>query len=133
MSIQEEVFFQFITSLKEVKNSVIIVEGKKDQNALEFWDIKAPIEILSHPWFEFIEFIMSKYSKKTSIILLLDADPQGREYMKELKNEFRQYGYRVNTSFWIKIQRFHLTCIEGLDSFHFRELKSKYDSTKMNL
>jgi 5S rRNA maturation endonuclease (ribonuclease M5) len=127
MSNQEEAFFQFITNLKEVENCVIIVEGKKDQKALEYWNVRAPIELLTHPWFEFIEFIMKKYSKDKQIILLLDADPQGREYVMNLKNEFRQFGYKVNTGFWIKMQRFHITFVEGLDSSHFRELKRKYD------
>ncbi|OLS31526.1 MAG: Ribonuclease M5 [Candidatus Heimdallarchaeota archaeon AB_125] len=127
MTYQEEDFFQFINNLKNVVNSVIIVEGKNDQKALEFWNIQTPIEPITHPWFEFIDFIMNKYSKDVQIILLLDADPQGKEYVKKLKTEFRQFGYKVNTGFWIKIQRFHITCIEGLDSHHFRGLKQRYD------
>ncbi len=127
MSYQDEDFFQFIINLRDVAKSVIIVEGKNDQIALEFWHIKSPIELLTHPWFEFIDYIMEKYPKGIQIILLLDADPQGREYVMKLKNEFRQFGYKVNTGFWIKMQRFHITCIEGLNSSQFQKLKRKHD------
>ena len=127
MQNQEEEFIKLINRLRNSTNSIIIVEGNKDKKALEFWNIPINIEILIHPWFEFIETIMTKYSKSIEIILLLDADPQGREYMKLLKNEFRQYGYKVNTGYWIKIQRFGITCIEGLDSMRFQEIKKKFD------
>ena len=129
MSYQDENFFQFITNLRKISNSVIVVEGKNDQKALEFWYVNSPIEMLSHPWFEFIDYIMKKYPRNVQIILLLDADPQGKEYVQKLKNEFRRFGYKVNTGFWIKMQRFHITYIEGLNSSHFQDLKQKYDLT----
>ena len=131
MSFPEEDFFDFIERLQNEKNSIIIVEGSNDRKALEFWDIKIPIEVLRHPWFEFIEEILGKYSKNIQIILLLDADPQGRKYHKKLKTEFRNYGFRVNSRFWLKIQRYHITCIEGLASQQFQELKLRYLSLKV--
>jgi 5S rRNA maturation endonuclease (ribonuclease M5) len=132
MSFPEEDFFEFIDRLQNEKDSVIIVEGVNDKKALEFWDIKIPIEVLKHPWFEFIERIMESYLKNTQIILLLDADPQGRKYHKKLKNEFRNYGFKVNSGFWLKIQRYHITCIEGLSSAQFQELKIRYLNLKVD-
>ena len=131
MSFPEEDFFEFIERLQSEKNSIIIVEGVNDRKALEFWDIEIPIEILRHPWFEFIENIMEKYSKDIQIILLLDADPQGRKYHKQLKNEFRKYSFKVNSGFWLKMQRYHITYIEGLASTQFQELRLKYLNLKV--
>lgn len=131
MSFPEEDFFDFIDKLRNETSSVIIVEGTNDRKALEFWDINVPIEVLRHPWFEFIEEVMEKYSKEIQIILMLDADPQGRKYHKKLKNEFRNYGFKVNSGFWLKIQRYHITCIEGLASQQFQELKLRYLSLKV--
>ncbi|MCG3227209.1 MAG: hypothetical protein H7645_09830 [Candidatus Heimdallarchaeota archaeon] len=131
MSFPEEDFFEFIDKLQSEKNSVIIVEGINDRKALEFWDIEIPIEVLRHPWFEFIENVMEKYTKDTQIILLLDADPQGKKYHKKLKNEFRKYSFKVNSGFWLKIQRYHITCIEGLASPQFQELRLRYHSLKV--
>jgi len=132
MSFPEEDFFDFIEKLQTEKDSIIIVEGINDKKALEFWDVNIPIEILKHPWFEFIEYIVETYYKNTQIILLLDADPQGRKYHKKLKNEFRNYGFRVNSGFWLKIQRYHITCVEGLSSPQFQELRLRYLSLKID-
>jgi 5S rRNA maturation endonuclease (ribonuclease M5) len=132
MSFPEENFFEFIERLQNERNSVIIVEGVKDKKALEFWDIKIPIEVLKHPWFEFIENIIAVYPKNTQIILMLDADPQGRKYHKKLKNEFRNYGFKVNSGFWLRIQSYHITCIEGLSSPQFQELRLRYLSLKID-
>ena len=132
MSFPEEDFFDFIEKLQTEKDSIIIVEGINDKKALEFWDVKIPIEILKHPWFEFIDYIVKTYPKNSQIILLLDADPQGRKYHKKLKNEFRNYGFKVNSGFWLKIQRYHITCIEGLSSSQFQELRLRYLSLKVD-
>jgi 5S rRNA maturation endonuclease (ribonuclease M5) len=132
MSFPEEDFFEFIEKLQSEKDAVIIVEGINDKKALEFWDIALPIETLKHPWFEFIEMITEKFSKKHKIILLLDADPQGRKYHTKLKDEFRKYGFKVSSGYWLKIQRYHITCIEGLSSPQFQELRLRYLSLKID-
>jgi len=132
MSFPEEDFFDFIDKLRKEHNSIIIVEGLNDKKALETWDINLPIENIKHPWFEFIENIMDAYPQDTKIILLLDADPQGRKYQKKLKNEFRKYGFTVDSSYWSRMQHFHITYIEGLTSSNFLELRLKYLSMKID-
>ena len=74
---------------------------------------------------------MAKYPKDYQIILLLDADPEGKKFHKFLKNEFRKYGYKVNSGYWLRIQRYKVTYIEGLDSSKFQELKIKYPKIKI--
>lgn len=131
MDFPEEDFIEFINRLQNEYNSVIIVEGAKDKEALKFWEITYSIEILSPPLLEFSEGIMAKYPKDYQIILLLDADPEGKKFHSFLKNEFRKYGYKVNSGYWIKIQRYKVTYIEGLNSSKFQELKMKYSQIKI--
>ncbi len=131
MDFPVEDFFEFIDRLQNEYKSVIIVEGVKDKEALKFWEITCPIEILSPPLLEFSEVIMVKYSKDYQIILLLDADPEGKNFHNFLKNEFRKFGFRVNSGYWIKIQKYKVTYIEGLNSSKFQELKMKYSQIKI--
>ena len=132
MSFLEEDFFEFIDTLKNEKNSIVIVEGTNDRKALKAWDIDIPIEVYRRPWVEFTEQIFEKFDKSVQIILLMDADPQGKEFHSKLRNEFEIYGYKVNSRYWMWIRRFHLTCIEGLTSPHFQELQLRYLSQKID-
>jgi len=131
LSFPEEDFFEFIDELRSETDSIIVVEGKKDRKALTFWEINLPIEILRTPLIEFVEKIIAKYDKKRKIILLLDADPEGRKYQKTLKREFTRFSVKVNTGYWLRIQRYHITCIEGLMSSTFKDLKRRYDLLKV--
>ncbi|MHA1303286.1 MAG: hypothetical protein ACTSQE_00360 [Candidatus Heimdallarchaeaceae archaeon] len=123
-SFPKDKFIDFISTLREAKDSLIIVEGIKDKKALEFWQITTPIAILKRPFFSFVEEIATKYSKKTTIILLLDRDKEGEKMHNKLKTEFRNYGFRTNSSFWMKLSRFYLTYVEGLNNSFFQQLKS---------
>ncbi len=120
-----EEFLQTIENLQDETDAIILVEGIRDKEALLYWDITLPIECFKPPPYEFGEYIREKYQKRTKIILLFDADPEGRKYHNFFKNDFRTYGYRTSSSYWLKFQRYKITCIEGLKSSFFEQIRAE--------
>ncbi len=88
-----------IEDLKELSVDVpIIVEGKKDVNALRAIGIKGEIFRLSTglPLFKFCEDIAGQYS---SVIILTDLDKEGEKLLKKLRNYLMEKGVKINETF----------------------------------
>ncbi len=128
----EEDFFEFIKKLQKEMDGLIIVEGTKDKKALKYWDIKQPIYCYNPPIFQFVENIINKTKKTTKIISLLDADPEGKRIHKALKQEFGRYGYQFSSRYWRKMQKFDITCVEGLNNAFFQHLHDKHEKRKIS-
>lgn len=131
MDIDCEKFFEFIEKLRQVRDSVFIVEGSKDRKALQAWGIHMPIELFRGPTLAFVERIVTKYSNHTEIILMLDADPTGRKLTKELTTEFGRYKRHVNIQFWLIMQTFGITYTEGLLSHRLKDLYARYSKIQI--
>ncbi|MHA1685637.1 MAG: toprim domain-containing protein [Candidatus Heimdallarchaeaceae archaeon] len=126
MNIDQEKFFEFINALRDERHAVIVVEGSKDRKALRSWGVSLPIELFHGPLLSFVEAISSKYNNKTDVILLLDADPTGRELTKQLYTEFERLKHHVNLRYWKHMQVFGITFVEGLLSTKLKELYERY-------
>ena len=88
-----------IEDLKELSEDVpIIVEGKKDVNALRAIGIKGEIFRISTglPLFKFCEDIAARYS---SVIILTDLDKEGERLLKKLRNYLMEKGVKINETF----------------------------------
>lgn len=89
---------------EKAKNAVLVVEGKQDVAALEplvnadfflLQDVKKSL-------YENAEKIAASYKKA---ILLLDADPKGRQLTKKMTGYLRQNGVDVDNSFGLKLMK----------------------------
>ncbi|GAG36196.1 unnamed protein product [marine sediment metagenome] len=103
--------------LEKLRNSkkLIIVEGKKDKNALEKLKVKNVVAISRKPLYSFIEAINVK-----EVIILTDLDKTGRKLYSVLKHKLQAKGVKVDSYFREYLfKNSRITQIEGL--YHYLE------------
>ena len=102
----------FIEKLKHAK--LVIVEGKKDKNALESLGVEN-IFILNGPLYKNIEEISNKYQE---VVILTDLDIEGRKLFSRLNSRLQERGIKVDNSFReFLFKETKLRQIEGIDSY----------------
>jgi len=98
---------QIIAKLAEetAKNKPIVVEGKKDAQALIDLGVKGRVLTVKTGGKSFLE-ATTEIEKLHSpqIILLLDFDRRGREGTKRLKCDLERLKIKVNVRFWKDLQ-----------------------------
>ncbi len=105
-------FNGFLGRLKQAK--LIIVEGKKDKQALSKFGIKN-IFVLNGPLYKNIEEI-SKKAKE--VVILTDLDKEGRKLFSRLNSRLQERGIKVDNSFReFLFKETKLRQIEGIDSY----------------
>ena len=84
--------------LKKLKNSdkIIIVEGKKDKEALMKLGIKNIIELSKKPLFQIIEDIADNGKE---CIILTDLDKKGRELYGKISSGLQNFGVKIDNKF----------------------------------
>lgn len=96
-------------------NILIIVEGKKDRNALNRMGIKNIIELNKKPLFQIVEEISSSNEE---CIILTDLDKKGKELYGKLNSDLQKRGIRINNKLrQFLFQNTKLRQIEGLTSY----------------
>ncbi|MEM2987362.1 MAG: hypothetical protein QXV60_04615 [Nitrososphaerota archaeon] len=105
--IRKNNFISMIDSLMKIINdlnkeeAILVVEGKKDIEALRNFGFKGKI-------LEYRQLLESlhkeEYVKK--FILLVDFDQEGRKICKKLYNLLSVKGYKVDLYYWRKISEF---------------------------
>ncbi|MFW6383166.1 MAG: toprim domain-containing protein [Nanoarchaeota archaeon] len=100
--------------IKEINNEEIalIVEGKKDINALRKIGVNNPIHPLSKkPIYKIAEEFPQK-----KVIILTDFDKKGKELYAKLSRELQSWGIKVDYVFreWLQ-KNTKLSHIEGID------------------
>lgn len=114
MKIQQQIEMQLELLKRESKHYAVLVEGKKDKLALEYFKVKNIITI-TKPLYSIVEEISMKYEK---CILLLDLDKAGNRLYKTLKYDLQKNGVKVDSRFRsFLFQHTGLKEIEGLRSF----------------
>src|SRR3989344_2969046 len=101
----------------KIKNSgiLVIVEGKKDRNALESLGISNIVELSKKPLFQIVEEIASSNDE---CIILTDLDKKGKEIYGKLNSNLQKHGVKVNNKFREFLFRHtKLRQIEGMDSY----------------
>ncbi len=116
----------FIISLNNESNnnSIVIVEGKKDIEALCFLGYKGKIKAYHHyrGITNFIDRCANKYSK---LILLLDSDRNGEAITKKILSHLN--GRNIDLSYKKRLQEITNWNIKKIE-----EIKSFYISTSEN-
>lgn len=99
-------------------NKLIIVEGKKDKEALEKLGVKN-IVCLSGPIYKVIEDISEKTKE---VIILTDLDREGKKLYHRLKHNLQKHGVRVDNYFReFLFKETTLTQIEGIFRYFHSE------------
>jgi len=131
---KEEKLLQILERLAEesAKGIPIIVEGKKDIEALRTLSVKGKIISAKTGGKHLIDVISELESASTSeVILLLDFDWRGKELTKKLQRHLERTGIKINIAFWFEFSAVvgnEVKDIEGLPSY-METLKSKINNS----
>src|SRR3989338_8252850 len=91
MKIEDE-FLELIEELKQ-NNTMIVVEGKKDDFALQELGLKNIIELSKKPLFAVVEQISDSCRE---CAILTDLDKKGKELYGKLSSDLQLRGVRIN-------------------------------------
>lgn len=111
-------------TLKELKDKLIIVEGKRDEKALKSLGLKDIIAINGRPLYEVAEIALRG---KKEIVILTDFDRRGMEIGKKLKDLLQRQGKNPNSRLRWKVMAFGKNKIEDFgaivipETISFRE------------
>jgi len=100
---REEKILQVLTYLAEesAKGTLIIVEGKKDIEALRTVGVDGKIISAKTGGRALIDVVSEiEECGAQEVILLLDFDRRGEEWTKRLKQHLERSGVKPNTVFW---------------------------------
>ena len=110
---------QLKTEIEKYLNYIIIVEGKKDVNALKSLDFQQvyAIHITGITLRERAEQIMQLINKKDRVCILTDLDRKGKQLYEKLKPIFQELGAHLDSSLRGLLIKSKLSHIEGIDKF----------------
>lgn len=91
---------------------VIIVEGKKDKEALNSLGVKN-IVIINGPLYKVVEDVAEITNE---VVILTDFDREGRKLYGFLKSNFQRNGVKIDTYFReFLMKNTKITCIESIE------------------
>ena len=114
---------QILTHLTEesAKGKLIVVEGKKDAQALQELGVKGAIVTVKTGGKSFLEATVEIEALGAGeVILFLDFDRRGREGTKRLQESLERGKIEVNVNFWRELRGLvgrEIQCIESLTSY----------------
>ena len=104
----------YIDRLKE-SNKLIIVEGKKDKEALEQLGLKNIVTLSKKPIYKVIEEVAEKQKEA---VILTDLDKEGKKLFGKLNSGFGYQGVKVDNKFReFLFKKTKLRQIEGIVSY----------------
>jgi 5S rRNA maturation endonuclease (ribonuclease M5) len=114
---------QIIAQLVEesAKGKPIVVEGKKDAEALRDLGVCGPIVTVKTGGRSFLQATVEiEALRETEINLLLDFDRRGREGTKRLQEGLERVKIRVNLNFWSELNGLvgrEIQSVESLNAY----------------
>ncbi len=105
--------------IERYRNYIIIVEGKKDVDALKafgFENVHA-IHQNSVPLRERVEQIMAFVGRKDRVCILTDFDRRGKILYEKIKPIFQELGAHLDSSFRGILLKARISHIEGISGF----------------
>ena len=103
--------------IEKIKNSntLIIVEGKKDKEALQKLGLSNIMELSKKPLFQIVEDVSKSNDE---CIILTDLDKKGKEIYGKLNSNLQKHGVKVNNKFReFLFKHTKLRQIEGIDTY----------------
>jgi 5S rRNA maturation endonuclease (ribonuclease M5) len=86
---------KFINTIEELKECIVIVEGKRDKRALENLGIHNTVPINGKPLIEIVQQVADMGTVK--VIILTDFDREGRRIARKLDLLLKKYGIHPNS------------------------------------
>jgi 5S rRNA maturation endonuclease (ribonuclease M5) len=120
---KEEKTRQIIAKLTEesTKGKLIVVEGKKDEVALQELGVSGKVLTVKTGGKSFLQAIEEiERLGINDVVLLLDFDRRGREGTMRLKHNLERAKIKVNMRFWLDLKTLvgrDVVCIESLPSY----------------
>ena len=131
---KEEKIAEILDSLREesARGTLILVEGRKDVEALRNLGIEGPVLTVKTGGKSFLDVISELEKAEVSeVVLLLDFDRRGRQGTSRLKHSLESVGIKVNLEFWRALAGSvgkDLQCVEGLTGY-LENLRAKIGAT----
>lgn len=117
---KEEKILQILNALVEesAKGTPIVVEGKKDAEALRAFGVEGTIVTAKTGGKSFLDVISEiEQSEVVDVILFLDFDRRGREGTKLLRQNLERAKIKPNIKFWRELSALlgkEIQCVESL-------------------
>ncbi|MEM2138941.1 MAG: toprim domain-containing protein [Candidatus Woesearchaeota archaeon] len=127
--------YEEIQKIKE-GNFIIIVEGKKDKNALLNLGLNEnKIFFLKNDIYGFSLEVIKNLKKDDKIIILTDLDKEGIKLYKKIKEILEKEHIKINDNLREIIKKLDIKQIEGLDSYidTFFSLNKKYNAKEIDI
>ena len=127
---KEERIAEILNALAEesAKGTPILVEGKKDVEALLALGIEGPIWSVKTGGKSFVDVVSElEESKPPKVILFLDFDRRGKEGTRQLKQNLEMAKIKTDIEFWRALSRLagkDIQCVEGLTAY-LEKLRTK--------
>jgi 5S rRNA maturation endonuclease (ribonuclease M5) len=106
---------------ESAKGTLIIVEGKKDVEALRSFGVTGPVLSVKTGGKSFTEALHEiEQTGASEVILLLDFDRRGKEGTYRLKQNLERAKTKPNLKFWRELSALlarEIQCIESLNSY----------------
>jgi 2,5-diamino-6-(ribosylamino)-4(3H)-pyrimidinone 5'-phosphate reductase len=120
---KEEKIIQIINALVEesAKGTPIVVEGKKDVEALRGFGVEGTVVTAKTGGKSFLDVISEiEQTEATQVILLLDFDRRGKQGTKLLKQNLERAKIKPNMKFWRELSALlgkEVQCVESLTAY----------------
>ena len=120
---KEENIAQVLTELVEesAKGTPVLVEGKKDAEAIRILGVEGPILTVKTGGKSFFEIATGLENSRTlKVILLLDFDRRGKQGTNRLRQYMERSGMEVNLNVWRALLRLvgkDVQCVEGITTY----------------
>ncbi len=106
----------FMETMNDVRDSLVIVEGKKDVNLLRSVGVKNTIPLNGRPVHEVADQVADVHTDHESVIILTDFDREGRRLASQLRTHLQRHRVQPNTRLRRELMAFGRTTIEGFSS-----------------
>ncbi len=120
---REEKILQILNALVEesAKGTLIIVEGKKDVEALRVLGVEGAVLTVKTGGKSFLGVVSEiEQMGASEVILFLDFDRRGKEGTKHLKQNLERAKIKPNVKFWRELSGLvgkEIQCVESLTAY----------------
>jgi 5S rRNA maturation endonuclease (ribonuclease M5) len=131
---KEEEISEVLSALAEEsgKGTIILVEGRKDMEALRALGVEGPIVTIKTGGRSFTDVIFEMEAKTSKVILFLDFDRRGKQGTNRLRHSLERAGIKVDLKFWLDLLKSvgkDVQCVEGLNAY-LENLKIKTQASQ---
>ena len=112
---------------KKARDTIVIVEGKKDRSSLRKLGVEGKIVCMKNSRRVLVDFL--DQLKCREVILLVDFDAYGSALVRTITQYLEAKRVKVNTVFWKRVRRLvgrYVKDVEGLPSYVEKLKKSPH-------